>query len=170
MIHPRDMLRTFVHARLSSMNMPSIPSTPSPISPARALLKEFQQNFPAFRDCMPLAIGIDKQIIARLPEIDRKVLRITLGIHTKSLRYLRQMEKATVRFDLDGNAAEEITELHRTHTAKILQERIKQDAEHRKAKREAEQKAVLEAQEAEALRQRTEKLNQLAAKFSSHGA
>jgi ProP effector len=146
------------------------PSNLSPVSPARTLLRELQQNFPAFRDCMPLAIGIDKQIVARLPKIDRKVLRIALGIHTKSLRYLRQMEKATVRFDLDGKAAGEVTELNRTHTSKILLERVKQHAEHRKAQRDAERRAQREAKEAEAIRQRAEKLNQLAAKFSRHGS
>ncbi len=142
------------------------PNTLNAISPARILLKELQQNFPAFRNCLPLAIGIDKQIVARIPAIDRKVLRTSLGIHTRSLRYLRQMEKATVRFDLEGNAAEEITELHRAHTAKTLLERVQKDAEQRKAQRETERKNQLAAQEAEEARQRSEKLSQLAAKFS----
>jgi ProP effector len=123
------------------------------------MLKEFQEKFAVFRDCMPLAIGIDKQLIARLPEIDRKALRIALGMHTNSSRYLRRMAKATVRVDLDGNSADEITEAHRTHAADLLKERAKKEAEQRKAQREA-----AEAEEAE--RKRNEKLNQLAAKFS----
>ncbi len=143
------------------------PTAPNPVLLARALLKELQQNFGVFRDCMPLSIGIDKQIIARLPDINRKVLRITLGMHTKSLRYLKQMEKATNRHDLDGNIAEEVTELHRSHTSKILQERIKQDAERRQAQHEAKRKAERDAKEAETIRLRAEKLNQLAAKFSA---
>jgi ProP effector len=73
-----------------------------------------------------LAIGIDKQILARMPELDRKTMRTALGIHTGSLRYLRAMEKATVRYDLDGTAGAEVTDTHRTHakeTAAALQER-----------------------------------------------
>jgi len=137
--------------------------TPSPFQSARLLLKEFQEKFAVFRDCMPLAIGIDKQLIARLPQLDRKVLRTALGIHTNSLRYLRVMAKATVRLDLDGNTAGEVTETHRTHASTILQERIKKDGERRKAQRKAED-AQREADRAE--RQRAEKLNQLTAKFS----
>ena len=141
--------------------------TPSPFQSARLLLKEFQEKFAVFRECMPLAIGIDKQLIARLPQLDRKVLRTALGIHTNSLRYLRVMAKATVRLDLDGNTSGEVTETHRTHASTILQERIKKDGERRKAQRKAED-AQREADRAE--RQRAEKLNQLTAKFSRGGS
>lgn len=135
------------------MNTPD--TTPSPVQNARALSKELQAKFAVFRDCMPLAIGIDKQLLARIPELDRKLLRIALGIHTNSLRYLKVMEKATVRFDLDGNAADEVTDVHRAHASKVISERFKKDAERRKAQREAELQA----------RQRTEKLGQLVEKF-----
>jgi len=141
--------------------------TPSPFQSARLLLKEFQEKFAVFRECMPLAIGIDKQLIARLPQLDRKVLRTALGIHTNSLRYLRVMAKATVRLDLDGNTSGGVTETHRTHASTILQERIKKDGERRKAQRKAED-AQREADRAE--RQRAEKLNQLTAKFSRGGS
>ncbi len=134
--------------------------TPNPAQSARALLKELQEQFAPFRECMPLAIGIDKQLLARLPGLDRKVLRIALGIHTNSLRYLKGMEKATVRFDLDGNATDEVVETHRAHASEILRERFKKAAEQRKAQREAE----------EAARQSAEKLNQLTAKFSRRGS
>jgi ProP effector len=146
------------------MNTPSTTPTPAsnPAQSARALLKDFQEKFAVFRDCMPLAIGIDKQLLARIPELDRKVLRIALGMHTNSSRYLRRMAKATVRVDLDGNNTDEITEAHRTHAADILKERAKKEMDQRKAQREAEEAA-------EAERKRAEKLNQLAAKFSRKG-
>ena len=135
------------------MNTPD--PTPSPVQNARTLSKELQEKFTVFRDCMPLAIGIDKQLLARIPELDRKLLRIALGIHTNSLRYLKVMEKATLRFDLDGNTADEVTDVHRAHASKVISERFKKDAERRKAQREAEVQA----------RQRTEKLGQLVEKF-----
>jgi ProP effector len=123
---------------------------------------------------MPLAIGIDKQLVVRLPELERKVLRAALGIHTNSLRYLKGMAKATVRFDLDGNAAGEVTETHRTHASRILQERVKKDAEQRKARRKAEdaQRKAEDAQREadQAARQRAEKLKLLAMKFSRGGS
>jgi ProP effector len=140
---------------------PAVPAAASNQT-ARSLLKQFQQQFPAFRDCLPLAIGIDKQILARMPELDRKTMRTALGIHTGSLRYLRAMEKATVRFDLDGTAGAEVTDTHRAHAKETLQQRFKKEAERKKAERDA-------AQAAEAGKLRQEKLLQLASKFSRNG-
>ena len=129
---------------------------------ARALLKQFQEQFPPFRDCLPLSIGIDKQILARLPDLDRKLMRTALGIHTGSLRYLRVMEKAKVRYDLDGKAGAEVTATHREHATQVLQQRFKKEADRKKAEREA-------AAAEEANRLRLEKLNLLSAKFSRKG-
>ena len=147
------------------MNTPTPP--PSPAQTARVLLKQFQEKFPAFREYMPLAIGIDKQLMAQFPELSRKVLRIALGIHTNSLRYLKGMEKATARFDLDGNAADAVTDEHRAHASEILRERFEKVAEQRKAERQAEA-AVREAEQT--ARRHTEKLSQLAEKFSRSGS
>lgn len=135
---------------------------PAPAQSARSLLKQFQQQFPAFRDCLPLSIGIDKQILARMPELDRKTMRTALGIHTGSLRYLRAMEKATLRYDLDGTPGAEVSDTHRLHAKEVLQQRFKKEAERKKAERDAAQ-----AEEANRLRQ--EKLLQLASKFSRNG-
>lgn len=128
---------------------------PAPGQNARRLLKELQTLFPVFRDCMPLAIGIDKQLLGRLPGLDRKALRIALGIHTHSLRYLKTMERATVRVDLEGQPADEIPATHRAHAAELIKERLSKQADQRKAQREAEALA----------RQRAEKLDQLVEKF-----
>jgi ProP effector len=128
----------------------------NPVHEARKLLKTLQERFIVFREHRPLAIGVDKQIIAQTPDVNRKVLRIALGLHTRSVPYLKAMEKATVRFDLDGNAAGEVPTEHRKHAAEMLRERFKKAAEQRKAQREAE----------EAERRHAEKLNALAAKFS----
>mgnify|MGYP002369162441 FL=1 len=121
-----------------------------------ALIKELQAKFAVFRDSLPLAIGIDKQIRELMPEVDKKTLRAALGMHANSFRYLKNMEKATTRFDLQGNSVGEITDEHRAHAKETLRERAKKSAERQKAEREAE-----------AARQRTAaKLNQLAEKCS----
>jgi ProP effector len=134
-------------------------SVAAPAPSARSLLKQLQQQYPAFRDCLPLAIGIDKQLLAVQPDIDRKLMRAALGIHTGSQRYLRAMEKATVRYNLDGSAGAEVTDVHRKHAKDTLQERFRKEAERKKAEREA-------AAAEEASRRRQEKLEQLTAKFS----
>ncbi|NRR28704.1 ProQ/FinO family protein [Oxalobacteraceae bacterium] len=145
-----------------------VAAAPAPAAPAapaltpRTLLKQLQQQFPAFRDCLPLAIGIDKQLLARIPDLDRKTMRAALGIHTGSLRYLKAMEKAKVRYDLDGTAGAEVTDTHRSHATQVLQDRFKKEAERKKAERDA-------AAAEEAARLRADKLNQLTAKFSRKG-
>ena len=145
------------------MNNPPPVNTPG--QNARALIKSLQESYAVFRDCSPLAIGIDKQLLARHPDLERKVLRLALGMHTNSLRYLKTMEKAEQRFDLDGQIVAEVTETHRSHATEVLRERFKTDAERRKAQREAE---ALQ-RETEALeRQRAQKLSQLVEKFSKN--
>lgn len=147
-------------AAQSDAAVSAAPAAPGAAAPsARALLKQLQQQFPAFRDCLPLAIGIDKQLLARVPNLDRKTMRAALGIHTGSMRYLRSMEKATVRYDLDGVAGAEVTDTHRLHAKEQLQQRFKKEADRKKAEKAA-------AAEAEAARLRQEKLQQLASKFS----
>lgn len=133
---------------------------------ARTLLKDIQSRFDVFRNFSPLAIGIDKQIIAQEPEVDRKALRFALRSHTLSTRYLKEMQTAAVRRNLDGTDAGEVTEEARSHSAELLRERFKKQAEQRKAA-EAATKAAEAAAQAEQRRQ--EKLGQLAEKFGRKG-
>ena len=133
-------------------------TTDNPVQNARALIKTLQEKYAVFRDGLPLAIGIDKQLLASDHELNRKTMRVALGLHTNSSRYLKSMEKATHRFDLDGTRGEEVTDAHRSHAAELLKERFRKDAERRRAQRQAE------AQEKE----RTQKLNQLVEKFGKH--
>ena len=122
---------------------------------ARALLKTLQETFPVFRDYSALAIGVDKLLLTQQPDLERKVLRLALGMHTNSARYLKTMEKARHRVDLAGNIVAEVPDEHRKHASEVIRERFKKDAERRKALREAE---ALE-------KQRAEKLSQLVEKF-----
>jgi ProP effector len=134
-------------------------SNPTSITDPRALLKTLHNDFPVFREYQPLAIGIDKQLKAKLPDLDRKALRIALSMHTHATKYLKAVSKGTARFDLEGNSAEALSEAHRKHASEMLQERSKKDAERRKAQQEIEARAAVE-------RQHSEKLEQLAAKFA----
>ena len=146
-------------------------NTPNPVPPTdpRTLLKTLQKDFPVFRECKPLAIGIDKLLLAKLPELDRKTLRIALGLHTHSTRYLKAVAQGTARFDLDGNSGVELTEAHRQHATETLQERSKKEADRRKAQQELEaverKREAAERQQQAEKRQRSEKLELLAAKF-----
>ena len=135
------------------MNSPETDQTTG--QKARALLKTLQETFPVFRDYSALAIGVDKLLLTQQPDLERKVLRLALGMHTNSARYLKTMEKARHRVDLAGNVVAEVPEEHRKHASEVIRERFKKDAERRKALREAE---ALE-------KQRAAKLSQLVEKF-----
>ena len=137
----------------------------------RTLLAELRQRFPAFGKCLPLAIGIDKLLLVQMPEISKKTLRVALNMHTNSSRYLKAMATATVRSDLEGNAAGDVTDEHRARATEMLKERFKKEREQRDATRVADEskRKAEEAQrkvEAEA-EARAAKLQQLAAKFST---
>ena len=133
----------------------------SPVD-ARALLKDLQGRFDVFRNFSPLAIGIDKQLIAQEPDLNRKALRLALRSHTMSTRYLKEMQIASARLNLDGSVAGEVTDEARTHSGELLRERFKRQAEQRKAEQESA-RAAQEAARAE--QRRLEKLSQLTEKF-----
>lgn len=130
---------------------------------ARGLLSMLQETSPIFREIKPLALRIDKAIAARFPEVDRKVIRTAMRLHTTSTRYLKVMEKAVARFDLDGKENGEVTEEQRAHAKQTLKERFAESARRKKAALDAE-KARRDAEEAE--RRKAAKLQQLLGKFS----
>ncbi|MCL2075749.1 MAG: ProQ/FinO family protein [Betaproteobacteria bacterium] len=95
----------------------------------RELLTELRTRFEVFRNCQPLAIGIDKAVRARLPEANRKALRIALSMHTHCNRYLRLLAKAEKRFNLDGEPVAEVSEEHRQFATAALKERLQRQGE-----------------------------------------
>lgn len=138
---------------------PAKPSGPD----ARGLLQKLQETSPTFREVRPLALRIDKAIAERFPEVDRKVIRNAMRIHTATTRYLKAVEKASARFDLEGKESGEVTEEQRSHASQTLKERFAEVAKRKKAAAEQE-KAQREAEEAE--RRKAEKLEQLLGKFA----
>ncbi len=130
---------------------------------ARALLARLAELSPTFRECRPVALRIDKAVAARFPDVDRKVVRAAMRLHTGSTRYLKALEKATHRFDLDGNEDGELSAEHREHAAQTLKERFAEVAR-RKREQAKEEAARQRAEQAE--QRKTEKLKQLVSKFA----
>lgn len=142
-------------------------STSTPLAPPtdpRTLLRCLQDVSPAFRDCLPLALRIDKTIMERFPDWNRKLVRSALRQHTASTRYLKAVEKGSARFDFEGNEAGELTDEHRQHAAQTLKERFAEQARRRR-EQAREQNAQQRAQEQE--QRRADKLQALVGKFSS---
>lgn len=136
--------------------------SPDAVDP-RTLLTMLQAASVTFREYKPVALRIDKAVGERFPDLDRKVVRAAMRIHTTSTRYLKSLEKATHRFDLDGNENGEVSEEHRAHAAQTLKERF---AESARKKREKQKQDELRQREEEAERRKAEKLQQLVGRFS----
>lgn len=122
------------------------------------MLRALREAFPVFAECKPLAIGIDKQAMAIRPDFDKKLLRPAIGLHTRSISYLKTLQNATHRLNIDGTSADPVTPAQRELAAQQLREHFKVDADKRRA-----EKAATEAVEAE--HERMRKLAALAEKF-----
>lgn len=135
-----------------TMNTPE--TTPEKSIDVRALLKDLQTRFDVFKNFSPLAIGIDKQVFAQISDVSKKSLRLAMRSHTISTRYLKEMEKGSVRYNLDGSTAGEVTDENRQHASELLRERFKKQAEQRRA---AEAAAKADERKQQKLQQLTEK-------------
>ncbi len=129
----------------------------------RELLEKLQESSPTFKEFRPLALRIDKAVMERYPDVSRKVVRSAMRMHTGSTRYLKAMEKATQRFNIDGKPDGELTEDHRQHAAETLKQRFTEAAKRKREQQKAEQ---ARQREAEAEQRKAEKLSQLVQKFS----
>lgn len=137
---------------------------PSPPRSRNATLEALTSRYKAFKDCLPLAIGIHKAINERQPDVDAGQLRTALRIHTASTRYLKALSQATQRFDLDGLASGEVTAEQRKQASDTLLDRFRKKAEQHKEEIQA-RKLAQEKERQE--RQRQENLLKLAQKFNS---
>ncbi|MEP7102748.1 MAG: ProQ/FinO family protein, partial [Burkholderiales bacterium] len=96
---------------------PAPATTPAvaPLSPAECA-QQLKQRFPALFGGMvkPLKLRIQVDIQERAPGVfSKQTLSAFFRRHTGSTSYLIAVSKAPTRFDLDGQAAGEITEEHR---------------------------------------------------------
>ncbi|MBS0368173.1 MAG: ProQ/FinO family protein [Proteobacteria bacterium] len=139
--------------------------TPSPAPKAstepltvKEMLRALRETFPVFAEYKPLAIGIDKQAMAIRPDFDKKLFKSAIGLHTRSISYLKTLQNATHRFNIDGTSAAPVTPAQQELAAQQLREHFKLGAEKRRA-----EKAAAEAVEAD--HERMRKLATLAEKF-----
>lgn len=133
---------------------PAIPDLPPAVCAAR-----LAELFPALfaPPAKPIKLRIHTDIQLRAPGIfNKRSLSIFLHRHTTSTAYLRALATAPQRVDLDGNAAGDIAEEHRSAAATELARR-KEIVEARRAderalqqeRRREEQRAIhIEAQRA----------------------
>lgn len=70
------------------------------------LVERFPKCFvPSGSKKRPLAIGIEKAILARAPDLDAKAVKMMLEAYTGAPKYWLACINGELRVDLDGNAA-----------------------------------------------------------------
>jgi len=105
-------------------------NTPADTTPARPPFKVrveqaktiLRERYPDLfgDDPKPLAIGIHRVLLERHPELDLSGLKRALTLHTGRFSYQKLLKAGAVRFDLDGQPADEVTE----EQAKIARQRL----------------------------------------------
>jgi len=66
----------------------------------------FAKHYPAFRDRLPLKIGVAEDLVARHPEYDRTLIVAVLKRHVNHPRYHERVAAGGSRYELDGTASE----------------------------------------------------------------
>ena len=89
------------------------------VEAAQSLLRE---RYPDLfgNDPKPLKIGIHLELLERHPDLDFVGLKRALTLHTGRFSYQKLLKAGAVRFDLDGQPADEVTE----EQAEIARQRL----------------------------------------------
>ncbi|WP_084224433.1 ProQ/FINO family protein [Stenoxybacter acetivorans] len=66
-------------------------------------------QFEVLKEFKPLALGIDKDIIAALPQFDKTLVKRALSSHCRHPRYINNLAQGGKRYDLQGNEQGEVT-------------------------------------------------------------
>ncbi len=62
---------------------------------------------------LPLKLGVFQELMARHPgDFQKEDLKLALGVHTRSTRYLQCIAARKKRHDLDGNAVDDVSPEH----------------------------------------------------------
>lgn len=64
------------------------------------------KHYPAFRDRLPLKIGVAEDLVERHPEYERTLIVAVLKRHVNHPRYHERVAAGGARYELDGNASE----------------------------------------------------------------
>ena len=124
------------------INTPADTTTARPpfrvrVEQAQTLLRERYPALFAAADPKPLAIGIHRVLLERHPELDLSGLKRALTLHTGRFSYQKLLKAGAVRFDLDGQPADEVTE----EQAEIARQRLAELKAALKAKKPAKSPA-----------------------------
>lgn len=102
---------------------PKPPTTPPSELRAREL-SDSLNNYRVWRERLPLALGIERQIFQHIGELhlsaSKRVVNKLLHYHTHNRAYLLAVGRGGMRFNLDGSEEGAITQGERDHAARVL--------------------------------------------------
>ncbi|WP_175197100.1 ProQ/FINO family protein, partial [Paraburkholderia caffeinitolerans] len=107
-----------------------------------AVWNVFAKHYPAFRERLPLKIGVVEDLVARHPDYERTLIVAVLKRHVNHPRYHERVAEGGARYELDGSASEG-PGIDPSHVG-----RAKAALAHQKAKAEARAKEQENAQQA----------------------
>lgn len=100
-------------------------------------------KYDVFKRFKPLAVGIDQDLVAALPQYDPALIARVLANHCRRLRYLKALARGGKRFDLNNRFKGEVSAEEQTiaqqHPA--VQQTLAAQAERQAAKAAAEAEA-----------------------------
>lgn len=109
-----------------------------------AVWNVFAKHYPAFRERLPLKIGVVEDLVARHPDYERTLIVAVLKRHVNHPRYHERVAEGGSRYELDGSASEG-PGIEPSHVG-----RAKAALAHQKAKAEARAKSQEAAPAAQA--------------------
>ncbi|HKT96447.1 MAG TPA: ProQ/FINO family protein, partial [Paraburkholderia sp.] len=71
-----------------------------------AVWNVFAKHYPAFRERLPLKIGVVEDLVARHPDYERTLIVAVLKRHVNHPRYHERVAEGGPRYELDGSASE----------------------------------------------------------------
>lgn len=96
-------------------HVPTQKKPPSPVNPALEKLFELYPKLFGAR-FLPLKLGVYEDLLARHPDVFRaEDLKVAMGLHARSTRYLDSVVAGHARHDLDGAAVEPVAPEHVHH-------------------------------------------------------
>ena len=109
-------------------------------------------KFDVFKRFKPLALGIDQDLIAAMPQYDSALIMRVLANHCRRPRYLKALARGGKRFDLNNRFKGEVTPEEQAVAAQnpMVKEMLEKQAA-RRAEAEAAKEEGGEIQSAEAV-------------------
>ena len=103
--------------RAANTRKPSAPRQQPPRK-ANPVLEQLFEFYPALfgAQFLPLKLGVYKDLLARHPDAFKpEDLKVAMGLHARSMRYLEAVAAGHPRHDLDGNPVEPVAPEHLHH-------------------------------------------------------